>query len=83
MDEVSVKISGGGRVVIPAEFRKVLDLKEGDEIILRLGDNGELLLLTKPQAIRKAQLIVQQYVAGNRSMADELIAERKLDYDNE
>lgn len=83
MDEVSVKISGGGRVVIPAEFRKVLDLKEGDEIILRLGDNGELHLLTKPQAIRQAQLIVQQYVAGNRSLADELIAERKLDYDNE
>ena len=33
---VSVRITRGGRVVIPADYRHALGLKEGDEILLSL-----------------------------------------------
>ena len=42
----TTKISAGGRVVIPAEYRKALGVRTGDEVILTL-DDGEVRLYTK------------------------------------
>src|SRR5207248_1536702 len=38
MDVTHVKLGEGGRVVIPAEYRKALGVKPGDDIVLRLQD---------------------------------------------
>ncbi|WP_127580126.1 AbrB/MazE/SpoVT family DNA-binding domain-containing protein [Paenibacillus koleovorans] len=46
MDDLKVKLSKEGRILIPLEIRKALQLHEGDELILRLED-GELKLLTE------------------------------------
>lgn len=81
-EETRVKISGGGRVVIPVEYRKALGLEEGDELILRL-DQGALRLVTNKQAIKEAQAVVRRYVPKNHQLADELIAERRNEYENE
>lgn len=75
-NETTVKISEGGRIVIPAEYRKQLGLEIGDELILRV-EQGELKLLTHQQAIRQAQELVSRYVPKERSLSDELIAERR------
>lgn len=82
MNETKVKISGGGRVVIPVEYRKALGLEEGDELTLRL-EQGELRMLTSKQAIKNAQAMIRQYVPKNRSLTDELIAERRQEYEKE
>jgi AbrB family looped-hinge helix DNA binding protein len=74
--EPKVRISEGGRIVIPAEFRKQLGVEIGDELIIRM-ENGELRLLTKQQAILHAQHLTLQYLKQDRSLADELIAERR------
>jgi AbrB family looped-hinge helix DNA binding protein len=74
--EQKVRISEGGRIVIPAEFRKQLGVEIGDDLIIRM-ENGELRLLTKEQAILHAQQLMQQYVKKDRSLAGELIAERR------
>lgn len=71
-----VKIGQDWRLVIPAQFRKALPWKEGDEVILRIED-GELRLTTPEQALRRAQALVRQYIPADRSLADELIAERR------
>ncbi len=83
MIESRIKISGGGRVVIPADYRKVLGIEEGDEMIIRLGDDGTLHLLTIQQSIKHAQELVRRYVPKERSLANELIAERRMEYENE
>lgn len=80
--ESKVKISGGGRIVIPVEYRKALDLQEGDELILRL-DHGELRLLTQKQAIQEAKSVIRRYVPKNHSLVDDLIAERRREYEGE
>ncbi|MGH2452538.1 MAG: AbrB/MazE/SpoVT family DNA-binding domain-containing protein [bacterium] len=72
------RIGQGGRLVIPASYRQALGLREGDEVTLRLED-GELRLTTPEQALRRAQALLRQYVPANRSLADELIAERRRD----
>ncbi len=72
------KLGEGGRVVLPAAFRRALGVKPGDNLLLRLED-GEVHLTSLRAGIRRAQTIVRQYVPATRSLADELIAERRAE----
>lgn len=78
MIDVRTKLAEGGRIVIPAEYRQVLGLHVGDEVILRLED-GAVHIFTPQQAIKRAQEMVRRYVLEGRSLADELLAERKAE----
>ncbi len=70
------RINKQGRIVIPAECRAAAGLKPGDELIVETVGEGELRLLTKEQALKKAQEIVARYGSG-RDLVAELIAERR------
>ncbi len=65
-----------GRVLIPAEYRKALGVKPGDQVIVVLEDNA-VRLLTREQAIKEAQEIVGGFVASDVSLVDELLLERR------
>lgn len=66
----------GGRLVIPAEYRKILGLKPGDELILVLED-GELRIINRLQAVKRAQALIRRYVPEERCLSEELIKERR------
>ena len=76
------KLAEGGRIVIPSEFRQALGMNTGDKLILFMED-GELHILTLQQAIKRAQEIVRRYIPEDRSLVDELIADRRLEAENE
>ena len=76
MEDVHGKIAEGGRVVIPADYRRALGLKVGDEVILRMAD-GEVHILTRREAIKKAQALVRKHVPDRKSLVRELICERR------
>ena len=78
----AVRVAEGGRIVIPAEYRKILGLKVGDEVILVL-EGEEVRLLTRRQAIKRAQEMVRRYVPEGRSLSEELIAERRAEVERE
>ena len=82
MDAVSTKITDGGRVVIPAEHRRALGLKIGDEVIIHLVDS-ELRILTRAEAVRRAQAMVRRKIKKGRSLVDELSTERRAEAANE
>jgi AbrB family looped-hinge helix DNA binding protein len=73
-----VKLACGGRVVIPAEFRRALGISVGDDITLELRE-GELRLRSFRATLEKVQAMVRKYVPDGRSLADELIAERRAE----
>lgn len=75
---ISMKMSDGGRVVIPAEIRQSLGLKEGDTVLWELR-GGEAVLTTRLAQMRDAQAMVRQYVAAGVSLVDELIADRRAE----
>ncbi len=77
MERVRTKIGQGGRIVLPAEFRKAMCLKPGDEVILVLKD-GEVRVSTRQAAIKRAQGMLK-HIAPGRSLADELIQERRAE----
>jgi bifunctional DNA-binding transcriptional regulator/antitoxin component of YhaV-PrlF toxin-antitoxin module len=73
-----LQIGAGGRVVIPAEMRAAMGVGEGDTLSGRVVD-GELRLLSKEAAVRKAQELVRQYIPEGVSLVDELIEERRAE----
>lgn len=75
-EETRLRVNENGRVVIPAEFRKALGIKAGDEIILRW-DEDELRITTMKRRIERAQRHVRKYVKLGVSLVDDLIADRR------
>ena len=76
MEEARARINENGRVVIPATFRKALGIDTGDEVIIRIEDD-ELRISTLTRRIERARRSIRRYVKPGRSLADELIAERR------
>lgn len=76
MPSIKTKIGAGGRVVIPAEYRKRLGVKPGEMLILTLRE-GELVVTTRSQAVQRAQALVREYVPKGRSLSEELLQERR------
>ena len=78
VQQSATKVDRHGRVVIPAEYRRALGLQEGDAVMIRL-DDGALRIVTRPEAIRRAQELVTRRTSGERSLVDELTAERRAE----
>ncbi len=73
-----MKMSEGGRVVIPVEIRRALGLNDGDPVYWRLSD-GEAVLSTGRERIRRAQARIRQHVPKDVSLVDELLDERRME----
>lgn len=74
----TTRITSGGRIVIPAELRRALGVQEGDELLMRV-EGQELRLYTAAEAIRQAQERLRRHIPEGRSLADELIRERRAE----
>lgn len=75
---IQMKMSEGGRVVIPAEIRQTLGLKKGDMVLFEERD-GEVMLTTRKAQLACARTLVRKHVPEGVSLADELIAERRAE----
>lgn len=76
MARAMTKIGEGGRIVIPAEYRKALEMDVGDIVILLL-EEGVIRILTPHEAIRRAQSAIRAYIPEGSRLSDELIADRR------
>jgi AbrB family looped-hinge helix DNA binding protein len=74
--KVLTKLGEGGRLVIPAEYRKALGVETGDELVLILEENS-LRVLTPKEGIRRAQALVRSYIPEGPLLSDELIEDRR------
>ena len=74
--ETTSRIDSGGRVTIPAKYRKALGLRAGDEVVIRLED-AQVRLYSREQARKRAQEYVLSLTDPHVSLADELIRDRK------
>jgi AbrB family looped-hinge helix DNA binding protein len=80
-DSVTTTVAEGGRIVIPAAYRRVLGIRPGDEVVLRL-DDGEVRVSTRALARRRAREYVRNLVPKGVSLVDELIRERRESADD-
>lgn len=76
MTSIKTHLNAGGRLVIPAAYRKALGLKPGDDVVLVLEEH-EVRMVAPRQAVKHAQALVRQYVSKDRTLSDELIQDRR------
>jgi len=73
----AVKIIEGGKLDIPAAMRNCVGIARGDTVIVEPVSDHELRVRPLASAIREAQETVRNSVRRGRSLADELMRERK------
>ncbi|HZZ63548.1 MAG TPA: AbrB/MazE/SpoVT family DNA-binding domain-containing protein [Roseiarcus sp.] len=73
----AVKIIDGGKLVIPAHMRRAMGIERGDTVVVELLPAGELRVRPLAAAVRRAQAIVREKIKGDRSLAEELMRERR------
>lgn len=71
-----------GRLVLPAPLRRRLDLHPGDRLIASFGADGEIRLVSAREQARRLHGLYRD-LAPRRSLADELIAERRAEAERE
>jgi AbrB family looped-hinge helix DNA binding protein len=81
-DTVKVKLGPGGQLTIPAHMRQTLALKDGDTVWLTLED-GEVRLADARAITKRVQAAVRKFVPEGVSLVDELLAERKREFERE
>jgi len=80
--ETRTQLTKNGRLLLPAKFRKALDLQPGDELILRL-EKDSIQVIPLHQAVSQAQNLVQKYVSPGTSLVADLLAARREEAEND
>ena len=71
------KLIKGGKIVIPAELRRVLGFKDGDQLVIERNGNA-LTIKTYAQMVREVQAELKRLIGPYEgSLVDELIADRR------
>ncbi len=82
LNRLRLTLGPGGRVVIPAALREAMEVEEGDALLAWV-EGGELHLLSPRVGARQAQAMLKGLIPEGVSLADELIAERRLEAEAE
>ena len=73
---VKKQTSRSGRIVVPVQLRRALEIQAGDEIVMRL-ENGSIRMIPVRQAVNQAHKAVRKYVPPGASLVDALIQARQ------
>ncbi len=77
MEMFTSRMEPSGRLLIPAEWRKRLNLRPGEDILLGL-ENGQIVILgSREQVVRKIQKRMKAFGGPERLWSEELSAERR------
>lgn len=76
------KVIAGGKVVIPAEIRRELGIKDGDTLVVELADAGGVRFMTFEQAVRASQQKARALFGADYTV-DTFLNERRADWAEE
>ena len=79
--EYPVRLGDRGRLVLPAEIRRALELEAGDELVARLDDEG-VRLVSRRTLARQARGSLARLAPG-RDLVAELLEERRREAERE
>lgn len=71
------KVIAGGKIVIPADLRRELGIKDGDMVVIDRDPNGGMVVRTHAQVVREVQDIFRSFRDPHGSIVDDLLAGRR------
>lgn len=74
-----VTVTDRGRIVLPAEIRERLKIRDGDRIAVILEHDGTASLVTQKVALDKLQGMFKHLAPKDHFASDDIIAERRRD----
>lgn len=77
-----VRVDQQGRILVPKELREAVGMRPGGNLTL-LVEDGEIRIITPHGARQRMRELSAKYSTGNRSLVDELIAERRAEAERE
>lgn len=72
-----------GRLLIPAEIRKQMGLKEGDRVLVEPVGPAEFKVVVLRDAVERARGMYSHLRSPGEKVSDELIAERRRECEEE
>ncbi len=82
MQQIKTVLDKSGNIFIPAEYRQIVGLCPGDELLLKF-EYGEIRIILSKQAVRHAQELVRKYIPADRRLSEDLIRERRKESERE
>lgn len=80
MNALRGRLVSGGRLQLPADLRRELELADGDTVLMQVVD-GELHVRPLRDAVARVQARLRAHVPADVSLSDELIRDRRTDAD--
>lgn len=78
VERYTVPLGDRGRLVLPARLRHSLNLQPGDRLIITVDPEGGFRAVSAREQARRLRGVYRDLAVG-RSLADELIAERRAE----
>lgn len=72
----SAKVIAGGKIVIPAELRRELGIRDGDTLVIDRDDAGGMVIKPHLQVVREMQAAFRAMV-GEEYSVDRFLTDRK------
>jgi AbrB family transcriptional regulator (stage V sporulation protein T) len=73
------KVISGGKIVLPAELRRELGIKDGDSLVIDRDESGGLVVKTYVQVIKEAQRKFRA-MAGDDYTVEMFLQEKLADW---
>jgi AbrB family looped-hinge helix DNA binding protein len=75
-ERYTVAVGERGRLVLPAQLRRRLDLQPGDRLVIITEPDGGFRVVSAREQARRLYGLYRE-LAGGGSLADDLVAERR------
>jgi AbrB family looped-hinge helix DNA binding protein len=75
-EHYAITLGDRGRLVLPSQLRRRLNLQTGDRLIVTVDDEGGFRVVPARELARRLRGLYRDFAPGV-SLADELIAERR------
>lgn len=84
MNAIKAKVSGSGRLSIPADLRRAVGLEHGGDVVVEL-DGRDIRIRTVAEAVAQAQALSRRLLGDRAAGAsvDDFLAQRRRDAERE
>src|SRR5688572_14939272 len=78
------KLISGGKIVVPAEVRRALGVKDGDSIVIERDDRRQFVLKTYAQVVKEVQAAFKAMIGPYQgSKVDDFVADKHREVEEE